>query len=426
MSNVLNALVASLRDFFDLRGWRIRRKLMWLFLLLSVVPSALLGVWSFRVFRDVVTAQATLNLYNRSVATAQSIDQYLRDRREDAITLSQIGYLIDFAANPTAGLVRANALDLIRASAARADIESVSVIGLDGKVLLSAIGSEVGPIGQDVSSRPFFIEARKGVAYISDPSVSEITGRPVIIFSAPIRDNKNQILGVVTLNLFMDGIWTLVERDKDVAGRGSYGLLLDENGIRIANSLSLGRRSEMEGSLQLFTAVARLAPETERTLVNERRFGPAAAAGIPVVPIPELANALVTAGTRTFETSSDNNSERNLAALASLNVKPWRYVIMAPFSSFFSEIEFWATVNRLVIALLMLIVILLSFIVARTFTEPINRLTQVADRISLGELDAKIELNRRDEIGELAEAIARMQLSLQAAIERLRARRAGS
>ncbi|MCX7838772.1 MAG: cache domain-containing protein [Anaerolineae bacterium] len=423
MPNVLNALVASLRDFFDLRGWRIRRKLTWLLLLLSVVPSALLGAWSFNIFRNVVTEQATSNLYNRSVATAQSIDQYLRDRREDVITLSRMAEVVDFATNPSAGLSRANAIQALRATATRTDYEAAAIIGIDGKIILSSAESDVG---LDVSFRPFFIEARKGTPYISDPSVSAVTGRPAIFFSAPIFGPNNQVVGVAAIRLSLDGIWSLVERDKDVAGRGSYGLLLDENGIRIANSLSLGRRSEMEGSFQIFTAVARLAPEVEKALIDERRFGPVAATGVRVVPIPELANALVTPGIRTFETSSDINPERHLAAITNLSNKPWRYVIMSPFSSFFGEIEFWATINRLVIGLLVLAVILISFIVAQTFTAPINRLTQVAERISLGELDAKIELDRRDEIGELAEAIARMQLSLQAAIERLRARRAGS
>lgn len=423
MPNLLDALVASLRDFFDLRGWRIRRKLTWLLLLLSVVPSALLGAWSSSVFRDVVTEQATLNVYNRGIATAQAIDQYLRDRREDVITLSRLAEVRDFAMNPGAGVSRANALQALRATAARTDFEAAAIISTEGKMILSSVESDVG---LDVSFRPFFTEAKKGAPYISDPSVSVVTGRPAIFFSAPILNQNNQVVGVAAIRLSLDGIWSLVERDKDVAGRGSYGLLLDENGIRIANSLSLGRRSEMEGGFQIFTAVARLAPEVEKALIDERRFGPIATTSVRVVPIPELASALTTPGIRTFETSSDISPERHFAALASLTNKPWRYVIMAPFSSFFSEVEFWATVNRLVVAVLVLVVILVSFIVARTFTEPINRLTRIADRISLGELDAKIELNRRDEIGELAEAIARMQSSLQAAIERLRARRAGS
>lgn len=68
--------------------------------------------------------------------------------------------------------------------------------------------------------------------------------------------------------------------------------------------------------------------------------------------------------------------------------------------------------------------LVLVFSVARSITRPITQLSRVADRLSLGELDARIEIDSKDEVGELAESISRMQVSLQAAIERLRSRRA--
>jgi HAMP domain-containing protein len=52
----------------------------------------------------------------------------------------------------------------------------------------------------------------------------------------------------------------------------------------------------------------------------------------------------------------------------------------------------------------------------------ITSLTEVADRISVGELDAVIDINSKDEIGDLAEAITRMQDSVRLSIERLRHR----
>jgi len=47
----------------------------------------------------------------------------------------------------------------------------------------------------------------------------------------------------------------------------------------------------------------------------------------------------------------------------------------------------------------------------------------VADRISIGELGMEVKTTSTDEIGELAEAIARMQDSIRLSIERLRRRR---
>lgn len=53
----------------------------------------------------------------------------------------------------------------------------------------------------------------------------------------------------------------------------------------------------------------------------------------------------------------------------------------------------------------------------------IRRLTDAADRISVGELDVEIKIKSKDEIGELAKAITRMQDSIRISINRLRRRR---
>jgi len=66
---------------------------------------------------------------------------------------------------------------------------------------------------------------------------------------------------------------------------------------------------------------------------------------------------------------------------------------------------------------------LLVSIYGHRLTSKIRSLTEVADRISVGELGIEVETKSRDEIGELAEAIARMQDSIRLSIERLRRRR---
>ncbi|MGH2632457.1 MAG: HAMP domain-containing protein [Tepidiformaceae bacterium] len=72
------------------------------------------------------------------------------------------------------------------------------------------------------------------------------------------------------------------------------------------------------------------------------------------------------------------------------------------------------------------IALLLSGIVARSVTGPMAHLADVADRMSLGELDVDIDITSKNEIGQLAESLRRMQASLRSAIERLRVRRAAA
>ncbi|WP_221088741.1 HAMP domain-containing protein [Deinococcus aquaedulcis] len=62
---------------------------------------------------------------------------------------------------------------------------------------------------------------------------------------------------------------------------------------------------------------------------------------------------------------------------------------------------------------------------ARRVVEPIEQLVKIADSISMGDLSRPVQAERNDEIGDLAQALERMRLSLDSAMERLRRRRRG-
>ena len=92
------------------------------------------------------------------------------------------------------------------------------------------------------------------------------------------------------------------------------------------------------------------------------------------------------------------------------------------------EIEVSVLIDQLMSFAYLLLVIIIGFvsIVAwfsgRALSKPIIKLTDAANRISIGELDMEIRTKRKDEIGDLSEAIARMQDSIRISIERLRRR----
>jgi HAMP domain-containing protein len=70
--------------------------------------------------------------------------------------------------------------------------------------------------------------------------------------------------------------------------------------------------------------------------------------------------------------------------------------------------------------LLLIGIIMLLYV--QSVTSKIKSLTEVAYRISVGELGAEIGIKSNDEIGDLADAISRMQDSIRLSIERLRKR----
>ena len=79
--------------------------------------------------------------------------------------------------------------------------------------------------------------------------------------------------------------------------------------------------------------------------------------------------------------------------------------------------------NAITMGIGLIVIALIIFFYGRNLTGRIRHLSQVADRICVGELDAEIEIKGKDEVGELSEAIARMRDSIRVSIERLRRRR---
>ena len=76
-----------------------------------------------------------------------------------------------------------------------------------------------------------------------------------------------------------------------------------------------------------------------------------------------------------------------------------------------------------VIFCVLLILLVRIYFYARSVIGPIRYLSEVADKISMGELDTQIQIKQKGEVGALAESIERMQTSVRAAIERLQKRR---
>ncbi len=387
------------------------------FLLVSLVPISILTYIGVTLAREALVSQGDTNLRADGLHTSSAIDQYLTSHLEDIVALSKSPAIVAFASNPSDTAARANARSELEAAISKTDYSSAAVSNTEGTIILSSSPQE---IGVRLPSRDYFQKAMSGISYISNPSISSTTNRPALYFSAQIRDTAGNAVGVILSRLYPYGIWTLVERDHDVAGPGTVGILLDENGIRIAHSMSRVDRNIAEKTL-LYRAVAPLSNPAVKPAA-ENRLGAGAEEAVPVLPLPEVAAQLGAAVPTVFEGMVDNSTVRHRAVIVPLESKPWRYVVMAPLPTFTNAADTFARIAFGVALIVSVTVVLLALFFARAITQPIAQLIHVAERISLGQLDVKIEVNRKDEIGELALAVRRMEASLQAALERLRSR----
>ena len=113
-------------------------------------------------------------------------------------------------------------------------------------------------------------------------------------------------------------------------------------------------------------------------------------------------------------------SEANATTLG----KPLFTVAVGVISDRSDQLTRQALLVQIIITLLILGVAAgFALLTAQRIVQPIESLVKAADKISLGQLDTPVALERNDEIGDLSRALERMRLSLEAAMERLRKRR---
>lgn len=77
----------------------------------------------------------------------------------------------------------------------------------------------------------------------------------------------------------------------------------------------------------------------------------------------------------------------------------------------------------LIVVAAFFVLLVVIYLYSRSVIRPILYLSEVADKISMGELDTPIRIKTKGEVGVLAESIERMQTSVKTAIERLQKRR---
>jgi len=98
----------------------------------------------------------------------------------------------------------------------------------------------------------------------------------------------------------------------------------------------------------------------------------------------------------------------------------WALVVRQETEEVFEPLKGVQQFSLILLVATIFIVSIIAWLFARALVMPIMTLTDIAERMSLGELDIKVDVKSKDEIGLLAQAVERMRISLNLAMSRLR------
>src|SRR5205807_2535710 len=137
-------------------------------------------------------------------------------------------------------------------------------------------------IGASGPQYDFFQQAMLGREFVSGVTISGITNKPALYHSVPIRDAAGMVVGVLRARSSLITLTQIVQAADDRLGAGADGVLLDANGLVIANTVDDG---------WLLRPTVPLSPAVEVALVEGSVWGPNGTVP-PALGDTELASAV--------------------------------------------------------------------------------------------------------------------------------------
>jgi len=256
----------------------------------------------------------------------------------------------------------------------------VFTVGADG---INVARSDDVPL-KDYSDRQYYKDIMRGKNLSWQTLIGKTSQKPALVLAVPIKSG-DETIGVMAAAMTVDEISKNIATWK--TGTTGYAFLVDEKGYVIShpNRQYVAKRKNLN---------------SHPLIANYRKKG-------------------WTTITTRFETPEGRPA---LGHVRSNNLG-WALALEQEEGEVFSALN---RVQKFALTLLGCTILLVSVIAwfsARAIVTPVMKLTDAAERMSLGELNVKIDIKSRDEIGLLAQAIGRMQTSLRLAMNRLRRKR---
>ncbi|WP_026370113.1 cache domain-containing protein [Kallotenue papyrolyticum] len=359
--------------------WSISNQLRYGIVLLVVLAVALTGAVATRIGMHNQSAQIERTLNAQSTAAATQLAAYTEDLQGRLRYLSRISGLVELPATAQERMLQG----LIRQNEA---YELAALVDADGRVLAA-----VAPAGVDIpttmrDTAAFESSARRGedfVGPVEQTLAADGTRFPTVMLAVPVRDQQDQIAGALIARVNLRFLWFIVS-EVDV-GAGGYAYIVDTRNMVIA-----------------------------RTGAQMETFEPE-----PLDRHPDVQQVL-------YDQAPANAPYTGLLGQRVLGVHrfvpglSWYIVVELPVSTAYAPIRAMTVSMGGVLAAIVLVAGLVGWFMARRIVQPLKRLTDAALALSGGDLDTRVDLPRRDELGILATTFNNMAARLRTVVDDLR------
>jgi len=229
-------------------------------------------------------------------------------------------------------------------------------------------------LGRDVASAPEFIEGRTAAQV---RLVRDKDGKDQAVLSAPALMWPDRLVGVVMMLVDAEPI---------------MDLLGDRTGLGHTGEVRIGTRA---GDKIRFLLQAESGTQT-----------------LDVLPANAPAMAAATSGESGFQETRDWKGTPVLAAYRPAGYRDWGIVTKIDVAEAYAPVAWLRWLFIMVELVVFAVGFIFAYLLARRFTTPVLRMAKMAEAIAGGELQARVVVESRDELGRLGEAFNKMSEEL--------------
>jgi anti-anti-sigma regulatory factor/HAMP domain-containing protein len=398
-------------NLFRRLGSRLRTKLLGILLFAALVPLLTLAFFSIRFTRAALVGAAEQSLVAAAGQTATSLDAFINANLDAVRTEAQIPALVRALESPAAA-DRAEAMVVVRGLSRKDTLNIVSygLIAAGGETAVDTINANTGSHAE--ASADYVTNVlQAGLPFVSPVAFGAGAEQGLLTFSAPVRSSSGAILGVLRVRYRASVLQQLLVQNANQQGSQRFAILVDENGLRLADSgaadlihtlivpLPADQAARLSGAGRLPAAVgAQNLTEFSAGLARIDQTPAFIAAPYPTTPVPSQ------------------------VAATRVKRQPWTVVFALPRTTFLAPIQSQVRTTLILLGTLALGVAVAAVVLARVLTAPLLRLTDAARQVAGGNLAVQAPVTSRDEIGTLSTAFNGMTAQLSQTMEGLEQR----
>ena len=408
-------VVLLLADFSPIT---LRLKLISAILVMVIIPLTVSSYVQSNFTRNAIEKRNIESIRAAVTQTKNLVDDFITTNQTRIYQDAQLREFADYLQTPDSlrrdSLVERDLKLIARALTLSREVGVVQSYGLvdnHGFVVFDTDKNALKSYEKD--NDYYMVPFLTGQSYVS-ASYSWDKTTPYIVFSAPVLNGQKNVIGVLRVRYRGDVLQDILETHVGLVGKGSYPVLLDENLIRLADTIN---------KEWAYKPAAQISWEEVRKLTRARRI-PTYFYPNTDAYLPNIESVIKSYPAQNIFYTDINITKKPIPHLGMIATTRNNWIVM-----YFQEQQSLNTLLENQSQIFLLVSLIFAVFIAatatmlgRVLTEPVNQLTLTAEKIAQGDLDAEARVETNDEIFTMGNAFNIMTSRLRSFISDLEVR----